>query len=103
MKFSVILILLCGSRTDLLQTHKFESEVSSGGKKSVCSFSLVLRGEEEVDIKQSNIKCSKTKKQMKIQGFSWTTGTMKKFTLSFTITRTKGRILSAAVETGDSS
>ena len=80
------------------QSYKFDAMVSSGSKRSRCSFTLVLKDEEIDDI---NIKCNtEPKKKMKITDFVLVSKTMKKFTVSFTIHRSMTRILSSAVETG---
>ena len=72
--------------------------VSSGSKRSRCSFTLVLKDEE---IDDTNIKCNiKPKKRMKITDFVLVSKTMKKFTVSFTIRRSMTKILSSAVKTG---
>ena len=73
----------------------------SGSRKSTCSFSLVLQEEETVDITKSRIKCSKQKKALKIKEFVWRSKTMRIFTLSFTISKSKTKLHAGDVKTGE--
>ena len=72
----------------------------SGIRKAVCSFELVMIDEETVDIKKSKINCSKPKKIMKIINFVWRSKTLKIFTLSFNVGKTKTKLQRAEVERG---
>ena len=80
------------------QSFKFDGvEVSSGNKKSTCDFTIVLKDEE---IESIDIKCStKPKKKMTLK-VVLTSKTMKKFSLTFTLQKTKTKVVSSSVETG---
>ena len=72
-------------------------KVSSGNKKSTCDFTIVLQDEV---IKSIDIKCSTNpKKKMTIETVL-TSKTMKKFSLTFTLKKSKTEVLSSSVETG---
>ena len=75
-----------------------DEEVTIGSKSLRCSITIVLKDEEFDDIK---IKCSsKPKKKMIIKDLVLSSKAMKKFTLSFSIHKSKTKILSSVVETG---
>ena len=80
------------------QSFKFDAvEVSSGNKMSTCDFTIVLQDEE---IESIDIECStKPKKKMTIK-VVLTSKTMKKFSLTFTLKKSKTEVLSSSVETG---
>ena len=80
------------------QSFKFDAvEVSSGNKMSTCDFTIVLQDEE---IESINIECStKPKKKMTIK-VVLTSKTMKKFSLTFTLQKSKTKVVSSSVETG---
>ena len=80
------------------QSFKFdEVEVSSGNKKSTCDFNIVLNDEV---IESIDIKCStKPKKKMTLK-VVLTSKTMKKFSLTFTLQKSKTKVVSSSVETG---
>ena len=78
------------------QSFKFDAvKVSSGNKKSTCNFTIVLQDE---DIESIDIEC-KPKKKMTIE-IVLTSKTMKKFSLTFTLKKSKTEVLSSSVETG---
>ena len=84
-----------------LQSYQFEKEVTSGTKRFSCSFTLVMKDEKTVDMEMCDIKCKiQQKKKMTIKDFVWTSKTMKKFTLSFTIQKAKTEIVNSTVEIG---
>ena len=80
------------------QSFKFDGvEVSSGNKKSTCDFTIVLNDEE---IESIDIECStKPKKKMTLK-VVLTSKTMKKFSLTFTLQKSKTKVVSSSVETG---
>ena len=72
-------------------------------KKEVfnCSFAVFMQDEKTVDEEKSNINCTiQPKKKMTIKDFVWTSKTMKRFTLSFTIQKAKTKMVNSAVEIG---
>ena len=73
-------------------------KVSSGNKKSTCDFTIVLK-DEEIDEESTKIICSPKKKVMTV-GIVLTSKTMKKFSLTFTLQKSKTKVLSSSVETG---
>ena len=80
------------------QSFKFDAvEVSSGNKMSTCDFTIVLQDEE---IESIAIECSTNpKKKMTIETVL-TSKTMKKFSLTFTLQKSKTKVVSSSVETG---
>ena len=71
--------------------------MSQGNKKTTCTFTIVLQGEE---IDNINIKCSpKPRKQIKVTDFVYTTKTLKRITLSFTVQKSKVKVTRSSVET----
>ena len=71
--------------------------MSQGNRKTTCTFTIVLQGEE---IDNVNINCSpKPKKQIKVTDFVYTTKTLKMITLSFTVQKSKVRVTRSSVET----
>ena len=82
------------------QSFKFDAvEVSSGNKMSTCDFTIVLQ-DEEIDEERIDIKCSmKPKRKLTIK-VVLTSKTMKKFSLTFTLQKSKTKVVSLSVETG---
>ena len=80
------------------QSFKFDGEkVSSGNKKFTCDFTIVLKDEE---IENIDIDCTtKPKKKITIE-IVLTSKTMKKFSLTFTLKKSKTEVVSSSVETG---
>ena len=60
-----------------------------------------MSDEETVDVENSNIKCSKPKKTMKIKDFEWESKDMKNFLLSFTVGKSKTKLQKAVVKTSE--
>ena len=56
-----------------------------------------MKDEDTADI---TIVCSKAKKKIPVKDFVWTSKTMKRFTLSFTIQKAKTKMVNSAVEIG---
>ena len=83
-----------------LQSYQFDEEVTSGTKRFSCSFTLVMKDEKTVDMEMCDIKCKIKPKKMTIKDFVWTSKTMKRFTLSFTIQKAKTKMVNSAVEIG---
>ena len=81
------------------QSFKFDGEkVSSGNKKFTCDFTIVLKDEEIENIKIKNC-TTKPKNKITIE-IVLTSKTMKKFSLTFTLQKSKTKVLSSSVETG---
>ena len=77
---------------------KFDTEVYDGNRNTHCWFTIKMKGD---DIEDIEIDCSaKPKRKMRIKDFVWTSKTMQKFSLSFTIKKSKIEMTSSAVETG---
>ena len=77
---------------------KFDTEVYDGNRNTHCSFIIKMKGD---DIEDIEIDCSANpKRKMRIKDLVWTSKTMQKFSLSFTIKKSTIEMTSSAVETG---
>ena len=69
----------------------------NGNKKATCDFTIVLEDEE---IESIDIDCSTKPKRKMTINVALTSKTMKKFSLTFTLKKSKTEVLSSSVETG---
>ena len=78
--------------------------VSQGTKKTTCSFTIFLKDEkiEDNDNDIEIICSSKPKKKITVTDLVYTTKTLMRITLSFTVQKTKVKVTSSAVEKGKS-